>query len=63
MLACTVGTDIAYCRYNVDGYGEQSDRTNWTGAGVGRVWPLLAGGRGQYASWRTMAVPSGHRGR
>jgi hypothetical protein len=49
MLARNVGTNIAYCRYDVDGYGEQIDRANWTGADVGRVWPLLAGGRGQYA--------------
>ena len=49
MLARNVGTGIAYYRYNYDGYGEQVDGANWTGVGVGRVWPLLAGERGHGA--------------
>jgi glucoamylase len=49
MLARNVGTGIGYYRYNYDGYGEQVDGANWSGVGVGRVWPLLAGERGHYA--------------
>ena len=49
MLARNVGTGTAYYRYNYDGYGEQVDGGNWTGVGVGRVWPLLAGERGHGA--------------
>ena len=49
LLARNVGTGVAYYRYNYDGYGEQVDGANWTGVGVGRVWPLLAGERGHGA--------------
>jgi glucoamylase len=38
----------AFYRYNHDGYGETSDGRPYTGAGVGRLWPLLTGERGEY---------------
>jgi glucoamylase len=38
-----------YYRYNHDGYGEQADGSPYRGAGIGRLWPLLAGERGHYA--------------
>src|SRR3954470_10913954 len=36
-------------RYNHDGYGEQSDGHGYNEVGVGRLWVLLAGERGEYA--------------
>lgn len=36
-------------RYNHDGYGETSDGRPYTGQGVGRLWPVLTGERGEYA--------------
>jgi glucoamylase len=36
-------------RYNHDGYGEQVDGRSYNEAGVGRLWVLLAGERGEYA--------------
>lgn len=38
----------AFYRYNHDGYGEKPDGRGWDGTGVGRLWPLLAGERGEY---------------
>lgn len=35
-------------RYNNDGYGEDSDGNPYTGAGIGRAWPLLTGERAHY---------------
>ena len=35
-------------RYNEDGYGEHADGSPFDGAGIGRIWPLLAGERGHY---------------
>jgi glucan 1,4-alpha-glucosidase len=35
-------------RYTHDGYGETADGAPWTGAGIGRPWPLLSGERGEY---------------
>lgn len=35
-------------RYNHDGFGQRADGGPFTGAGVGRVWPLLTGERGHY---------------
>ncbi|RSM75682.1 glucan 1,4-alpha-glucosidase [Amycolatopsis sp. WAC 01375] len=35
-------------RYNHDGYGETASGGPYTGAGVGRLWPLLTGERGEY---------------
>jgi len=40
--------DIWY-RYNHDGYGETADGRPYTGTGVGRLWPVLTGERGEYA--------------
>jgi glucoamylase len=38
-------------RYNNDGYGERFDGSAWQdkSSGVGRLWPLLTGERGEYA--------------
>jgi glucoamylase len=36
-------------RYNHDGYGEQADGHGYNEAGVGRLWILLVGERGEYA--------------
>jgi glucoamylase len=41
-------------RYNHDGYGEQVDGHGYNEVGVGRLWVLLVGERGEYA------VASGH---
>ena len=41
------GNDYWY-RYNHDGYGETASGSNYTGAGMGRLWPLLSGERGIY---------------
>ena len=35
-------------RYDHDGYGETSSGADYTGAGVGRPWPVLSGERGEY---------------
>ncbi|PYV26037.1 MAG: glucan 1,4-alpha-glucosidase [Acidobacteria bacterium] len=35
-------------RYNFDGYGETSSGASYTGAGVGRLWPIFSGERGEY---------------
>ncbi len=35
-------------RYNGDGYGEKADGAPYDGTGVGRLWPLLTGERGEY---------------
>ncbi len=35
-------------RYNHDGYGEKTDGRGYDGTGVGRLWPLLTGERGEY---------------
>lgn len=35
-------------RYNHDGYGETSTGGPFTGAGIGRLWPILTGERGEY---------------
>ncbi|MBO0842573.1 MAG: glucan 1,4-alpha-glucosidase [Nocardioides sp.] len=36
-------------RYDHDGYGEKADGSPYDGTGVGRLWPLLSGERGEYA--------------
>lgn len=36
-------------RYNHDGYGETATGGPYTGAGIGRLWPVLSGERGEYA--------------
>ncbi|MGE0455769.1 MAG: glycoside hydrolase family 15 protein [Vicinamibacteria bacterium] len=38
----------AFYRYNHDGYGEKADGSGWNGTGIGRLWPLLGGERGEY---------------
>jgi len=35
-------------RYNHDGYGEKPDGAGYDGTGVGRLWPLLTGERGEH---------------
>jgi glucoamylase len=44
----TINGNSYWFRYNHDGYGETSSGANYTGAGVGRLWPLLSGERGIY---------------
>ena len=44
----TINGNQYWYRYNHDGYGETSTGANYTGAGVGRLWPLLSGERGIY---------------
>jgi glucoamylase len=39
----------AFYRYNHDAYGEKADGTGYDGTGIGRLWPLLTGERGEYA--------------
>jgi len=38
----------AWYRYNHDGYGEKPSGRGYDGTGVGRLWPLLTGERGEY---------------
>jgi glucan 1,4-alpha-glucosidase len=49
-LATETPSGRMWHRYTVDGYGEQADGSPWTLAegGVGRLWPLLSGERGEY---------------
>jgi glucoamylase len=35
-------------RYDHDGYGETADGHPYTGCGVGRLWPIFSGERGEY---------------
>ncbi len=37
-----------WLRYSNDGYGQENDGSPFTGNGVGRPWPLLAGERAHY---------------
>jgi glucoamylase len=37
-----------FFRYNHDGYGETSTGGDFTGTGIGRLWPILDGEYGQY---------------
>jgi glucoamylase len=39
-------------RYNHDGYGEKDNGRGWDMTGVGRLWPLLTGERGEYETAR-----------
>jgi glucoamylase len=50
MLSRDTPSGRAYCRYNLDGYGEWLDGSGWPVRhfGIGRPWPLLAGERGHY---------------
>ena len=38
----------AWYRYNHDGYGEKANGRGYDGTGIGRLWPLLTGERGEY---------------
>ncbi|MBV9712561.1 MAG: hypothetical protein JO011_16780, partial [Ktedonobacteraceae bacterium] len=44
----TINGNSYWFRYNHDGYGETSNGSNYTGAGIGQLWPLLSGERGVY---------------
>ncbi|HWL89219.1 MAG TPA: glycoside hydrolase family 15 protein, partial [Polyangiaceae bacterium] len=39
---------VNFFRYNHDGYGETSTGGDFTGNGIGRLWPILDGEFGQY---------------
>ena len=51
-------------RYTYDGYGERADGSPWTLAtgGIGRLWPLLSGERGEYelANGARRPLPPAH---
>ncbi|GAB2755974.1 glucan 1,4-alpha-glucosidase [Amycolatopsis magusensis] len=47
-LKVTTPNGPMWYRYNHDGYGETASGGPYTGAGVGRLWPLLTGERGEY---------------
>ncbi len=47
-ISQTINGNQYWFRYNHDGYGETSSGANYTGAGVGRLWPVLSGERGIY---------------
>ena len=38
----------SFRRYNHDGYGETLSGGPWMGQGVGRIWPIFTGERGEY---------------
>jgi glucoamylase len=38
----------AWYRYNHDGYGEKADGKGYDGTGIGRLWIMFAGERGEY---------------
>ncbi len=38
----------SFHRYNHDGYGETLFGGPWLGQGIGRIWPIFAGERGEY---------------
>ncbi len=48
-LKRTTPSGELWYRYNHDGYGEKADGAPYDGTGVGRLWPLLSGERGEYA--------------
>ncbi len=43
------GKGEAWFRYNHDGYGETAAGADYTGAGIGRLWPIFTGERGHFA--------------
>lgn len=47
-IATTTPQGTMYHRYNHDGYGETSTGADYTGAGVGNLWPVFNGERGEY---------------
>ncbi len=48
LLKVDTPSGAAWHRYNEDGYGEHADGAPYDGAGIGRIWPLLAGERAHY---------------
>jgi glucoamylase len=42
------GEGDLFHRYNHDGYGETANGDPYTGNGVGRLWPIFTGERGEY---------------
>ncbi|HEV7226277.1 MAG TPA: glycoside hydrolase family 15 protein [Pirellulales bacterium] len=48
LLKVDTPSGTAWRRYNEDGYGEHADGSPFDGAGIGRIWPLLAGERAHY---------------
>ena len=47
-IGVTTPQGLMYHRYNHDGYGETSTGADYTGAGVGNLWPVFNGERGEY---------------
>ena len=47
-IAVTTPQGVMYHRYNHDGYGETSSGADYTGSGVGNLWPVFNGERGEY---------------
>ena len=47
-LKTETATGPVWHRYTHDGYGETEDGSPFTGAGIGRGWPLLGGERAHY---------------
>jgi glucoamylase len=47
-LKVTTPNGPMWYRYNHDGYGETAGGGPFTGAGIGRLWPLFTGERGEY---------------
>ena len=47
-IAVTTPQGVMYHRYNHDGYGETSTGADYTGSGVGNLWPVFNGERGEY---------------
>jgi glucoamylase len=47
-IAVSTPQGVMYHRYNHDGYGETSTGADYTGAGVGNLWPVFNGERGEY---------------
>ena len=43
------GKGEGFFRYNHDGYGETATGADYTGAGIGRLWPIFTGERGHLA--------------
>lgn len=42
------GKGDGWFRYNHDGYGETKTGADYTGAGIGRLWPIFTGERGHF---------------
>jgi glucoamylase len=47
-ISQTINGNRYWFRYNHDGYGEHQDDSDYDGAGVGRLWPVVSGERGVY---------------